>query len=476
MVMGTFAECLESLSTNSIPRMKPWVTRQASGYDRDGGFYDSGNFLRIEPDRHYVLMEEEGPGCIDRMWFTYKSPVGEEPYDLLFFLDDGEKPALRINLDELFSGEHEPFVPPLAGTCGNENRPARFSYVPIGFQRACKVVLVPTAPEESYQHRVTERGRTIPHIYYQLTYRVFPEGTSVYRFDWPRDAEETEAVQDLCAFLNGERPAAARNKVVESVRVGPLESSTLCDLPGSGIIEELVIETERADSLSLSVFWDGDTTPAIEAPMDLFFASPVAPEVNADRGLWLSRSGNRFRCRLPMPFRDGATLALRSHSGQVIPVKAELRIAPLDETGPLGRLHAIRYDYNLEADGRYYRVLDVTGTGHFVGLVMDNPGHMEGDDRFFIDGEEDPSIHGTGTEDFFSFAWGLSHVARLPLHGISRDAHGNPVCYRFHLPAGVPFTKSLLIEWEHGHSKSTGPNMHAGRYRGLVFYYLNSAE
>ena len=56
---GSFAELL---NFRSIPRLKSWRTFQASGYDRGGGFYDSGNFLRIEDNRNYVLMEANGPG------------------------------------------------------------------------------------------------------------------------------------------------------------------------------------------------------------------------------------------------------------------------------------------------------------------------------------------------------------------------------------------------------------------------------
>jgi len=79
-------------------------------------------------------------------------------------------------------------------------------------------------------------------------------------------------------------------------------------------------------------------------------------------------------------------------------------------------------------------------------------------------------LHGTGTEDFFNFAWGLSHTAALPLHGITRQA-GGPVAYRFHLPAGVPCRESLRITWEHGHDPERGPNLDQSRYSGVVFYY-----
>ena len=95
---------------------------------------------------------------------------------------------------------------------------------------------------------------------------------------------------------------------------------------------------------------------------------------------------------------------------------------------------------------------------------------MEGDETFFVDGEATPSWHGTGSEDFFNFAWGLSHTAALPLHGITRQP-GGPVAYRVHLPAGVPFRRSLRIAWEHGHDFQRGPNLDQSNYSGLVFCY-----
>ena len=105
-------------------------------------------------------------------------------------------------------------------------------------------------------------------------------------------------------------------------------------------------------------------------------------------------------------------------------------------------------------------------------------GDVESDDSWFIDGETKPSIVGTGTEDFFNFAWGLGDLQSLPMHGVrvpfgpsskrgQRTDTG--VCYRFHLPAAYPFRKSLQLTWEHGSG-----NHNRGRYSGVVHYYVNS--
>src|SRR4030043_119739 len=243
---GTFAELLDF---RSIPRLKSWRTYQASGYDRGGGFYDSGNFLRIEDNRNYVLMEAEGPGCIDRMWFTYKSQIGKEPYDLLIFLDGLDKPVIQVDLDALFSGKYFPFVAPLAGLCGNKTYPARYSYVPIGFQRLCKVVLIPRAPQEQYKYRTNSAGEKIPHIYYQITYRKFQPNAQVRRFCRSPEKEESDALAKAQEIWNnaGMYPWAAFDDMNENefkVDVEPDSIAPLFEIDGAGVIYGLELFAE----------------------------------------------------------------------------------------------------------------------------------------------------------------------------------------------------------------------------------------
>jgi hypothetical protein len=79
-------------------------------------------------------------------------------------------------------------------------------------------------------------------------------------------------------------------------------------------------------------------------------------------------------------------------------------------------------------------ILDTRGSGHFVGCLLhihsfnaSNQSHTwpgESHDMFFIDGETwPPSLHGTGTEDYFNAAWGFPSGAYAgPYHGISLAA------------------------------------------------------
>ena len=52
------------------------------------------------------------------------------------------------------------------------------------------------------------------------------------------------------------------------------------------------------------------------------------------------------------------------------------------------------------------------GRGHYVGTVqsvvsVSDGWYGEGDDFFYIDGEKEPSLRGTGTEDYFCDGWGF---------------------------------------------------------------------
>ena len=79
------------------------------------------------------------------------------------------------------------------------------------------------------------------------------------------------------------------------------------------------------------------------------------------------------------------------------------------------------------------------------------PGHNwwgEGDEKFFVDGEKFPSWFGTGTEDFFGYAWCDPTVFTAPYHGQSHthgrvQLAGNRVVTRVLMADSVAFSSSF---------------------------------
>ena len=106
-----------------------------------------------------------------------------------------------------------------------------------------------------------------------------------------------------------------------------------------------------------------------------------------------------------------------------------------------------------------FLMLDTKGRGHYVGCnlsVLHFQGSWwgEGDDMILIDDEEEPSINGTGAEDYFNHAWGMQKNA-YPFFGTivhESDTDGFQVSYRFHITDPVRFEKHLKVTIEHGHA------------------------
>jgi hypothetical protein len=141
---------------------------------------------------------------------------------------------------------------------------------------------------------------------------------------------------------------------------------------------------------------------------------------------------------------------------------------------------------NLSGEGNYV-ILEAEGQGHYVGCHLDvqnlrNPTYPigtyretnwfgEGDDMIFIDGEEwPPSLHGTGTEDYFNLAWGLGEAFSSLFFGVTIPGGEEPLgkvsAYRFHILDPVRFKKSIRVTLEHGHG-----NRRSDDYSSTAYWY-----
>ncbi|MFE0332472.1 glycoside hydrolase family 172 protein [Streptomyces sp. NPDC058960] len=99
-----------------------------------------------------------------------------------------------------------------------------------------------------------------------------------------------------------------------------------------------------------------------------------------------------------------------------------------------------------------YVILDTEGKGHYVGCNL-SVHHRQGswwgegndmiwiDDDFLPDGSTSwpPSLHGTGTEDYFNHAWGMQKNAYLYHGAILHEA--DP----------IRFEERIKVSIEHGH-------------------------
>jgi hypothetical protein len=240
---------------------------------------------------------------------------------------------------------------------------------------------------------------------------------------------------------------------------------------------------EVRKKVTIQVFFDDEKNPSIDSPLGDFFGvgfGRYGIGKNRDfRSQFLEETSGGYICRFPMPFKKKARIVISNTHDE-----KEVRAF-------YGAITYMQYvdGYNIENplyfNTKYreerptelqipYKVLDIKGRGLFVGFVLNQENirrrngltFLEGNTKYYIDGEKEPSLEYTGTEDIFQGGWyymnGAFHapysgctvhtykkLGLIPLirsyfkkHKISQ--------YRFHSYDAIPFEKSFLGFIHHG--------------------------
>ena len=258
-------------------------------------------------------------------------------------------------------------------------------------------------------------------------------------------------------------PDLSRNGDAMPIPAG--ETLVLGELKGPGVITHIWCTVGSDDplyprNLVLRVYYDGNEHPSVEAPLGDFFAvgHGAMTEVNSTpiSNTSYGRSRNSY---FHMPFRESAKVTVSNESdtfrtGSFYFYLDWKEVPEMAADAPY--FHA-RYRQEFPAEPGDYTILETEGRGHYVGTVlsvhqMEFGWFGEGDDRFYIDGEEYPSLSGTGTEDYFNDAWGFRPFNR-PQFGVTMFEGYLPgdrvTAYRWHLTDPVAFTESLRLDIEH---------------------------
>ncbi|MHB1036052.1 MAG: DUF2961 domain-containing protein [Pirellulales bacterium] len=245
-----------------------------------------------------------------------------------------------------------------------------------------------------------------------------------------------------------------------------LQPGQVLELPllkGPGVITHMWFTSHAGwanelGALSIRIYWDGRKEPGVEAPLGDFFAvGQGKPAVVESLPVQVSPTG-ALSCYWRMPFAKSARIVITNDNpDRGAGLYWQVDWTELDKLPPdTGYFHA-RYRREYPAAKGDYLIADLAGRGQYVGTVMSvtlaqDGWFGEGDDFFYIDGEEVPSLQGTGTEDYFNDAWGFrprtSHWFGQPRWQGDRTGDSG-VCYRWHVLDPVGFDKSLRVTIEH---------------------------
>ena len=275
--------------------------------------------------------------------------------------------------------------------------------------------------------------------------------------------------------------------------VNPGASITLLDSKGPGVVTHIWFTINSNDqmhlkNLVLRAWWDGESSPSIEAPIGDFYGLMLGEYFVYQSALLSVAPMKALNAYFQMPFESAARITL-TNEGKVRTNNLYYAIdyTTVSELPPnLGRFHA---QYRQAApckkstdttgknlDGKdNYVFLEATGRGHFVGVtqgVLQNADGWfgEGDDMFFIDGDTQPTINGTGTEDYYNGAWDFNghefaNLRQGAPYIVDPERTGGRYClYRWHTESYITFDKSIKVTIEHGHANDRADNFYSVAY------------
>ena len=287
--------------------------------------------------------------------------------------------------------------------------------------------------------------------------------------------------------------------------VPPGATQTVLDADGPGIVSHVWFTIAAAEPFHLKrivlrMYWDGESTPSVEAPIGDFYGLGLGTYNNWQSEMLSVGSDKGMNSFFPMPFAKHARITVTNEGtkpvnslyynidykklAEKLPAKTLYFHAQYRQSQPNhgwtsdwenNGVPAVFNKVNLTGEDNYVW-MEAKGHGQYLGVTMSVLQNQdgwwgEGDDMFFIDGEKTPSIVGTGSEDYFSGAWDFGG------RPFSYQFYGAPVVgeelagsrssvYRFHNDAPIPFEKEFKATIEHG-----GQNARSDNFYSVAYWY-----
>jgi hypothetical protein len=439
-------------------------TQGQSSADLFAGDRDNTHFLRELPKGGRILFDQTGPGVVTFMRM-------QENYGAPWQLTLDNHAPLAVHADDL-----------------GQMHPANAFPYPLSLNQPESQGSSILATALPFQQSLQWSSRQANGNFYSL-YHKLPYGTPLPA--WNNISPPTDVVQLL------RQSAAASFPKTLSCRQGSVDLSgktttPLTTLSGPAQIRALTFrvpfsEIARFGNARLSIWWDGELQPSVDAPLKFLVGDGAGVYQPAGRQLvngWIANTNSDgktfmdFNLFWPMPFTKRAQIAI-STDMPLPAIKWSMKYEPfVDPPNWWGTFHATYTSVPRPVTGQDMTFLDTRGSGRIVGTVVNfaaPDGTLEGNPSFYLDDSRTPQIEGTGTEE-----WGLGgnywnggNQTSLPLGGLPSSTN-NPsgtdldgaALYRFLIADSIPFNRHALVRWQHGGiNKSTHP------YRAAILWY-----
>lgn len=418
-------------------------------------------------------MDTEGPGAIVRFWMTFADPNCGKGI-LRIYIDNNVKPAIEGSALDVLSGGQLVGAPLSTSVSDLTSYAMRGHnlYFPIPYKKRCKV----TYESSNIKDFGAKTGEEA--VYYNINYRTYENGTKINSFS----KYELQKCQSILA--NVQKKLQQRtvifpnntNKTALKATLAPKQTISKKIKGNNSAIRKISFKingTNKEQALRstiLSISFDGYKT--VECPIGDFFGTGYQVRPSNTWYTHVDAEGN-LSCYWIMPYKSECILSLENRSNYIVNItNSEIITAPYNWDKNTMYFGSSWRQYtnlstgefkNNEGDGYPFDINYVTrqGKGVYVGdgITLFNTRDAwwgEGDEKVYVDGEKFPSHIGTGTEDYYGYAW--CRPERFSNHPFiaQPDGSGNfhpgyTVNLRFRSLDAIPFKKSIKFDMEMWH-------------------------
>ena len=490
----TFESLLEEMVDRDCLGRLPdpaYTCKQFSSYDRNStepgsptwwANWDRSYFVRIEDNngrKEHVLMDADGPGAVVRFWATWHGPGGGEFSNgtLRIYLDEKDEPVIEGPMADLISGGKlvgEPLSQGVSPETAYRHRGHNL-YLPIPYSAHCKV----TYETKSFIDEGARKGEA---LYYQINYRSYEPGANVESFtenSIKRARPTLNRVQKMLKAnertgLDGTEEQRFEGSIKPSEEISVI-------VKGQKAVRCLEFKLEADDlpqalrSTVIKIEFDGRAS--VWCPIGDFFGTGYHIRPHST---WYTEASqdNTLRCYWVMPFEKRAKIGILNLGSQTVELtRGRILSGPWKWDNRSCYFHAAwkqwagiqtQSNENSKDHGAFdLNWITVKGRGLYVGdvLTLFNTAKTwwgEGDEKIYVDGESFPSHIGTGTEDYYGYAWCKPNFFESAFHaqpsGEGNLEPGFTVNVRYRSLDAIPFNKSIRFDMELWHWAKTVMN------------------
>lgn len=478
------AELQDPLRATYFPQPE-YQLFQASSYDRRSikagtpEWYaneDYTRFMRVDTSLHrreYVMMETEGPGAVVRWWMTFAGE-GATKGILRIYLDHDSVAVLEDSVLHFMTGQDlipYPFAASVAPQTDSIHRGFNL-YWPVTFARHIKITLENPFIKE-------KGGRWTPSIYYNLNYRLYPPATRVHNFDPADLIRQQPAIKQAAEYLQHPPELTADSTLLQVVLAPGTSFQYL--LSGTGVVSQIILISQRLTPAALrqvviAISFDGRQT--IWCPLGEFFGTGYQLSPYSSFFSRTEQNGKLVFSRM-MPYRDSMRLQLINLGTEMVTIQGQLKYTTYQWNDHSMYLHVGWRLYHRQPSfailnprtddaGFAFKLADLKGKGVYVGDLItlfntEDAWWGEGDEKIWVDADSFPAHFGTGTEDYYGYAWArpeeFSHPFIAQPRGQGNFHPGMTVNMRQRILDVIPFQDSLLFDLECLHWVATPLDM-----------------